>query len=180
MAKREIDRSGDSFSPDAKSCPIDVGELTILLDPISGGASYIGTRAQIEAEGIVPSNTQWPDRFECIRWTDGDNEFWLRRDRPEGAKGPRRDFLKCDNWRLGILRRNWNPFDHQIMRKTEELRKMIHRDSRAGRAAFGKFWDALQVARDDQKFQAFKALVPGLVPEPRTCRSGSPTKAQNS
>ncbi|WP_155634196.1 hypothetical protein [Burkholderia cepacia] len=52
MAKREIERPDDAPSPDAKSCPIDIGELTILLDPRLGGASYFGTRAQIEAEGI--------------------------------------------------------------------------------------------------------------------------------
>ncbi|MDR5660983.1 hypothetical protein [Burkholderia cenocepacia] len=179
MTKREIDRSGDSFSPDAKSCPMNVGELTILLDPRLGGASYFGTRAQIEAEGMVPATIEWPKGFDVVRWAAGDNEFWLRRDRPEGAKGPRRDFLSCDNWRLGILRRNWSPFDHQIMRKTEELRKMLHRDSRAGRAAFSKFWAALQVATEDQKFQAFKALVPGLVPEPRTRRGGRPAQARN-
>lgn len=167
MAKREIERPDDSQSPEASSAirPAAIGELTILLDPQSGHASYIGTRAQLEAERIVLATTEWPEGFEVVRWIAGDNEFWLRRDRPEGAKGPRRDFLKCDNWRLGILRRNHDPFAHQIMRKAEELRKMIHHDSRAGRAASRKFWAALQAAMDDQKFQAFKALVPGLVPD---------------
>lgn len=176
MAKREIERPSGAQSLEANASirPIDIGELTILLDPQSGHASYIGVRAQLEAEGIVPATTEWPEGFEVVRWVAGDNEFWLRRDRPEGAKGPRRDFLNCDNWRLGILRRNKNHFDHQIMRKAEELRKMIHRDSRAGRAAFSKFWAALQVAMDDQQFQAFKTLVPGLVTEPRKrCGSGA-------
>ncbi|MDN7592372.1 hypothetical protein [Burkholderia seminalis] len=45
MAKRETERPDDAPSPDAKSCPIDIGELTILLDPRSGGASYFGAHA---------------------------------------------------------------------------------------------------------------------------------------
>lgn len=78
MAKRETERPDDAPSPDAKSCPIDIGELTILLDPRLGGASYFGTRAQIEAEGMVPATTEWPKGFDVVRWSAGDNEFWLR------------------------------------------------------------------------------------------------------
>ncbi|WP_152601860.1 hypothetical protein [Burkholderia paludis] len=180
MDKREIDRTGDSQSPEASSVahPADIGELTILLDRKFGSAAYIGNRAQLESEGVVPATTEWPEKFDTAGWVAGGIQYWLRRARPEGAKGPRKDFLNCDNWRLSMYRFNRDRFDHEIMRKAEELQKVLDRDSRAGRAASAKLWAATCAAMDDPKFQAFKALVPGLVPEPRTRRGGRPTQAR--
>lgn len=149
----------------------DLGELTIIISPGAWAyCEYIGTRTQLEAEGVIPAGTEWPDGFFDIRWKASDLDFWLRRQRPEGVKGPRRAFLDCDNWCLRMRKSDWNAFDGDIERKAKDLRRMIYDQSPEGRAAFMTMIDLSLDADDDEKFQAFKALIPGLIPPPRKRR----------
>ncbi|WP_155769775.1 hypothetical protein [Burkholderia vietnamiensis] len=169
MTKREIERSMEPQSTAATAAGLaDIGELTILLDLKYGSAAYVGTRAQLESEGVVPATTEWPEKFDTAGWIAGGIQFWLRRERPKGAKGPRRDFLNCDNWHLGIYPFNRGHLDYAIMRKAEDLRRTVYRSSDEGRMAANKLWTALQTAKEDERFQAFKMLVPGLI---RSCTS---------
>jgi len=144
------------------------GELTIIIRPY---CEYCGNRAQIEAEGVIPDGTEWPDGFCDSYWWDANGvQYWLRRKRPEGVKGPRRNFLACDNWRLRISPGGlWQ--DDRINQKAKELEQLLYRQSAAGRAEWARNWDLYSAAIDDKKFQAFKSLIPALIPPPRKRRS---------
>jgi hypothetical protein len=42
-------------------------ELTIILRPYDAQlCMYSGTRAQLEAEGVIPDNVEWPLGFESV------------------------------------------------------------------------------------------------------------------
>lgn len=147
----------------ASAPALDIGEVTIVLDKKLGWASYIGTRMQIESEGFRPPNDRWPDGFASIYWETDVNDFWLRRERPEGVKGPRRSFLDCDHWDLRVSRKNFGFTDYVILRKTEELREIVFNNSPAGKARFNRQWEQFVRAHDDRAFQQFKAGIPALV-----------------
>jgi len=69
-------------------------ELVVCLNPYNlDYCEYFGTRAMLEAEGILPENINWPEGFDGNRWDDGRFKYWLRRVRPEGIKGPKKAFL---------------------------------------------------------------------------------------
>ncbi|WP_175829693.1 hypothetical protein [Burkholderia cepacia] len=178
MAENDRVNAASKARDDLIVRPADLGELTVIMDWSFGHAVYVGTRMQIEAEGIVPIGCKWPDGYGSIQWEVDGICFRLTRTRPEGTKGSRRDFIDCDNWRLSMRKSNWNATTHHIAVKAKELRDMLYRDSQAGRAASQEIWAATVAAMEDQKFQAFKALVPGLVPEPRARRGGRSAQAR--
>ncbi|QTO19596.1 hypothetical protein [Burkholderia seminalis] len=140
-----------------------VDELTIVIEPHFGWASYIGTRMQLEAEGLIPEGTQWPDGFRWLYWQSNGLRFCLRRKRPEGAKGSRRAFFDCDNWCLRTQLEHYSYGEIQIRLKANELRKMLYRESDEGRRDSAEqlkaFWQTLK----DKEFQEFKALIPGFI-----------------
>lgn len=142
---------------------IDVGELTILIRPYGNAyCEYIGTRMQIEAEGVIPAGTEWPDGFDRIFWEANGVLFWLRRERPEGAKGPRRDFLFCDHWCLRMQEDNWNGYSEAAKQKTKELKDLLYSKTPECRAADAEHYRRYYAARDDARFQEFKALFPAI------------------
>ncbi|VWD17337.1 hypothetical protein [Burkholderia contaminans] len=146
-------------------------ELTIVIEPHFGWASYIGTRMQLEAEGLIPEGTQWPGGFRWLHWKSNGLRFCLRRKRPEGAKGSRREFFNCDNWCLRTEREDCSNGEIQIRLKFNELRKMLYRESDEGRRDSAEQLKAFFQTSKDKEFQAFKTLIPGLVPSQR--RSGA-------
>lgn len=77
-----------------------VDELTITMDFRHGWCDYVGTKAAIEAEGVVPRDIEWPEGFQEIGWILDGLTFRLKRQRPKGVKGPRSAFKDCDNWAL--------------------------------------------------------------------------------
>ncbi|MDO8787780.1 MAG: hypothetical protein Q7J42_06890 [Sulfuritalea sp.] len=126
---------------------------------------FDGTRAQLEAEGILPKDFEWPiDHDATPRWQVGPFDFWLHRERPPGAKGPRKQFSDCDWFSLG-----WGLTDHLslaeegIARKAQELKDAIYRNSAEGQAKWSAQYERYRVACQDKEFQAFKATIPGLV-----------------
>jgi hypothetical protein len=168
--------------PDAASArPLDFGGLTIIMDPAHGWAHYIGTRMQLEAEGIIPGEPCWPDGFTRADKEANGIHFTLKRERPEGAKGPLRDFIDCDNWCLTMRRVDAEPWDaRQIRLKAKELQDMVYRQTRAWSDECDRRHKLYYTAQEDEKFQAFKALIPGLIPppKPRGRRPKSATQSQ--
>ena len=149
--------------------PIDLsGELVVEICTDIYLTIYHGTRAQLEDEGVIPKGTEWPSGYDGCRWQSGKFNFWLRRERPPGAKGPRRDFADVDwfSLRWGLT----NPPSHaqrQIARKTQELKDTIYRSSQKGEAERYAQWSRYWETTKDAAFQYFKATIPGLVPPKR-------------
>jgi hypothetical protein len=159
----------------------DLGELTIALRPFDGPyCTYVGTRMQLEAEGVIPGGTKWPDAFNSVSWRANGILFSLLRMRPKGAKGPRRDFIDCDHWflRMELEGRNW--VDQELEREAKKLARVVYEHSEEGRAAFMRMIDLAVAADVDEKFQAFKALIPGLIPPPRKRLGRRPKSARQS
>ncbi|HEX7685221.1 MAG TPA: hypothetical protein VF446_17085 [Trinickia sp.] len=58
--------------------PLDLGELTIIMLYDYQYSEYWGTRAQLEAEGVIPDDFEWPEGFNSAYWQSGPFDFWLR------------------------------------------------------------------------------------------------------
>lgn len=149
-------------------------ELQITISRYSY-TEYVGTRAALESEGILPEGIEWPTGYDDLRWQDGQFNFWLRRQRPAGAKGPRKQFIDCDWWclRWSLINRPL-PSEQAIQTKAKELADAIYAHSDKGRAAWSRYWEAL----DDKRFQDFKATIPGLCPVKRGRRASSNTPGE--
>lgn len=149
-------------------------EPTVVLDPDRhwGFAEFIGSRAMLEAEGFAPPDGEWPEAYVDVRWQAGAFDFWLRRQRPEGAKGPRRAFAEVDwfclRWEL-TNRPSWEQL--AIERKRRELAETTYRHSAKGQAERNAQWSRYWASTKDKPFQAFKAAC-GIVERKR----GRPAK----
>ncbi|AZG10825.1 hypothetical protein EGT29_24685 [Pigmentiphaga sp. H8] len=159
----------DSSHPIALTTP---DELVICINPHrTGFAEFVGTRAMLEAEGVLPEKVIWPDGFDGKCWNDGQFRYWLRRQRPKGAKGPRKAFQGVDWWML-----RWEPVngpdfrERELAEKKKELEDMIYLRSPAGIRESGIASERYWAAVDDKKFQAFKTCIPGWV-KPRRGRN---------
>lgn len=151
---------------------LDPQELVVYFHRDLGFCEYHGTRAQLEAEGLIPDGLEWPRNYADLRWESDEFKFFLSRRRPAGAKGPQRQFFNCDWWHL-----RWEPIaspsleERRIQRKFRELAAMIQRHSPEGEAEWTRNYFRYMDACQDKGFQAFKALVPGLVPPLRARRA---------
>lgn len=159
----------------AATSSVVVGELIIRLNFHDLGFSeFMGSRAMLEGEGVIPEGFEWPEGDGCQRWSADGLDYWIYRQRPEGAKGPKRDFLNVDWWCLRWELTNAPcPSERAIMIKTKALKDEIYRHSEEGRMASRKLFERYWKSTEDEKFQVFKALVPGLVKPKR----GRPLKA---
>lgn len=171
--------STTSVSQGAAAPVVAPTELVVILNPYNLDFSkFVGSRAMLEAEGVIPDGTKWPEGYDDLRWQAGKFDYWLHRQRPEGAKGPRRDFADCDWWCLRWKLTNAPSYEaRQIMLKAKALKDAIYRHSVEGRQAFNKQIKSYFAALDDARFQQFKAAIPGLVP-PR--RGRRPKNAEHS
>ena len=116
---------------------------------------WIGTRAQLEAEGLVPPQTVWPDRDRWVGWTTPWFEFWLRRTRPLGMKGPKRLWVQSDWWALRqtlLADRGKGHWPAVIYEKKCELEALVWSQSEQGR----QYTERWKKAQADEVFQAFK------------------------
>jgi len=124
---------------------------------------YEGTRAQLEAEGVIPPGTEWPEGALDQRWEAGRFRYWLRRCRPDGMKGPMKLWTSGDWWclRCDLL----NGPDHatrSILEKKRELATELYRHSAAGQREWNAQLNLYWKAQEDKAFQAFKSI---FVPE---------------
>lgn len=145
------------------------GELTLFIYPRAYD-SWTGSRAQLEAEGFAPPDGEWPNAYDRLYWQASGFDYLLCRQRPDGAKGPRKTFADCDHW---CLRRDltatagqWHEAD--LYKKRQELTDIQRRQTREGSAQFERYWKSTK----DKRFQAFKAAC-GIIEK----RRGRPCKS---
>ena len=121
---------------------------------------YEGTRAQLEAEGVIPPGTEWPQGRQNHFWSHGGLRFWLSRTRPEGTKGPMSVWSTGDWWCLRCdTPYDGNYADWRIKQKARELAQAIYAQTPAGRREWNECFSRYWAAHSDAAFQAFKATL---------------------
>jgi hypothetical protein len=142
---------------------LDISVEMIVVMPFDTLLEYQGTRKALEAEGLIPAESVWPDGFESLEWTAGAYKFRLRRERPKGVKGPRRSFLEVDWWMLRIDPiKSKSLQERAIERKAKELREATHSASAEGWAESSARFERYYKANRDTAFKAFLARIPGI------------------
>ena len=138
---------------------------------------FKGSRAQLEAEGVIPPGTEWPQGKQLLFWNQGRLRFWLARTRPEGVKGPVSVWASGDWWRLrcDIPDDIANPGGWRIQQKARELAQEIHAQTPAGRREWNERFSRYWAAHSDAAFQAFKAT---LLPQRK--KPGRPAKTRTT
>ena len=120
---------------------------------------FEGTRAQLEAEGVIPTDVVWPEGDQLYRWESGRSKFWLRRTRPDGIKGPKKVWTSGDWW---CVRCDYdyalNGAARAVLQKERELAAVLHRHSPSGQREWEMAWNRYWRAHEDKAFQAFKAI----------------------
>ena len=164
-----------SAHPAAASTTTPERELKIHIYKRSFGFwEYEGTRAQLEAEGVIPPGTQWPQGKQPLFWNHGGLRYWLRRTRPEGVKGPMSVWTSGDWWFLRCdTPHDINCADWRIKQKARELEQEIHAQTPAGRREWNERFSRYWAAHSDAAFQAFKAT---LLPQRK--KPGRPVKVR--
>jgi hypothetical protein len=140
-------------------------EMTIeIWRSFWGFWEYKGTRAQLEAEGVVPAGSEWPNGRQSLYWQAGGLSFCLRRARLEGRKCPSKVGVYGDWWSLRCdMRSGPDTKALIILEKQRELAETIRVFSPAGQQEIKAEFDRYLATTKDQAFQAFKAKIPGLV-----------------
>ena len=153
-----IEQSAYAQSPAAAG--LDLSSEVIVSTPFQYFAFYYGTRAALEAE------------FSTVGWQSGGLSYGISRARPEGVKGPRKDLLQLDWWEVRVDLVEWpNPLVRDVVQKTKALNDAIYANSLAGRVEARLQSQRLFAAGADDAYQAFKALIPGLVKSRRAARA---------
>lgn len=163
--------SAQATTPTQPDTPPSPGERELIIDVRRDDwVQYEGTAAQLIAEGLIPEGFEWPRAAAEARWQANGFDYWLRRIRPAGHKGPMRSWLELDNWfiRVEVTGRDchWH-IRQRLKRQAEDLALAIHRHTAAGAAEWNAHWDRYCATVRDKGFQAFKEKVPGLIPPKR-------------
>lgn len=137
-----------------------LAELVVIIRPHGCDFwAYEGTRAQLEAEGVIPPGLDWPEGARPRTWEDARFAFSLRRVRPEGLRGPQRLWINGDWWRLRCDDKQAMSYPERALHeKAQALAEEIHRQSREGRRFHHLQWQAYLRAQEDQVFQAVKSI----------------------
>lgn len=149
----------------------DFGELRIELDPKYGWATYIGTRKQLEAEGIIPADFAWLDGFRRYEWESNGIFFKLHRARPPVSKGSWERYFDSDSWVLS-MHADRRRYDVEAMRLAREVERLIYQRSKAWRRECDEHFWRIENAHQDEAFQRFKSLLPCLAPLPKKTGRG--------
>lgn len=166
VSARYDEQSKPSITCTSDSLPV---ELSIHIER-DCCAVYRGTRAQLEAEGVIPADLTWPQGKHWTSWSAANCEFDLHRYRPEGMKGPAKLWMEGDFWALRIVPERFPMFDSHIRKKARELRDAIYWQTSEGRRRLSNTWEALDRARRDTDFRAFKTKISALYETPRARR----------
>lgn len=142
--------------------------LIVVINPMDlYFAEYHGTKAMLESEGIIPEGFEWPEGYNSVYWQDDRFNYWLRRDRPEGAKGSRKQLATVDWFFLRWDLIDGDSLSREMARKAKALKDLIYLHTPEGSAENQARWERYWKARDDKQYQAFRAKIPCLATVPR-------------
>jgi hypothetical protein len=164
-----------AFAQSPAAAGLDLSAEVIVCWACDHIAEFQGTREALEAEGVIPAGTRWPDGFGDLFWGDDKFSYWLRRQRPKGVRGPRKQFIEVDWWMFRCKparEKSWPELT--LERKAKDLADEIYRQSAEGQAQWDAHWKAYFAAEKDKAFQAFKSLIPGVNRPKRGRRLASP------
>ena len=133
-------------------------------------AEFEGSAAQLVAEGVIPDGFEWSSVAMPMHWEANGFDCWLRRTRPAGWKGSMKSYREVDNWtiRISVTGRTQHDMRRlELERKAVELQAEFHQCTPTGRRESDAKWRRYWTACEDKTFQAFKALIPGLIPAKR-------------
>jgi len=88
-ARRAQPHVGD-LAPFPSSIPLHVAEW-----PELGITWLIGTRAQLEASGVIPAGLEWPPGSKWVFWRAGGRRYLLRRQRRRCGAWSHADWWGC-------------------------------------------------------------------------------------
>lgn len=172
--------AADALSPTSAHSAPDLPERELHIEiERDHWFQCIGTAAQLQAEGLIPHDFEWPQAATTKIWQANGFEYWLHRTRPEGHKGPMRSWLALDNWfvRVRVASRDHDWLTRKALdRKAEDLKAEYHRISEAGSREWRAGWERFRAAQKDPGFQHFKTLIPALAPTKRTRRTKAETQ----
>lgn len=136
-------------------------ELEVYTCRSSGSFwQYEGTRAQLEAEGVIPPCTEWPHGRACVWWTQGRLRFRLCRKRPLGAKGPASAWAQADWWCLHcVTTDDHSPLEYRLQQLAREIARARYESTPAGYSELRERRGRYLAARADKAFQAFRAAL---------------------
>lgn len=138
-------------------------ELTIEIYP-RGFDIWVGSRAQLEAEGLIPDSLEWPSGTASHVWQHDGFEYWLKRCRPDDMTGPMKLWANGDHWFFRRCRPERDGFAAaRLYEREQELRREKLRQS----GAFAQLDARWLKSQCSDAFQRFKQLVPALAPKPR-------------
>lgn len=131
-----------------------------ICAPELGYFEVLGTMEQLTGEALVAREFEWPIGFNHRLWNDEKFEWRLRRQRPKGARGPRRFYAEFDYWCLRSTVRglSMNLVHAQWMHREAERIAAIGQWTREDEAQI----HAVARAHRDTAFLQFKRLVPAL------------------
>ena len=135
--------------------------LGLVVTVHDGWAYYKGTSAELRAEGVsdIP---EWPEGRAWKRWSNGSYDFTLIRTRPPGMKGPMREWLTGDHWRLRFMPCGVEHTACYMERvRTEREYKAALRNSATSIFERTHAVDRAVKASSDAKFQAVMARIRG-------------------
>lgn len=171
-ATRILPHQPDTLTPEQDANDL---EVEIWTDE---HARFIGTHAQLVAEGLVPETLEMPFGHSMHTWVANGLQYTLTRSKPHGAKGARRSWEACDWWALRFrpAAPGWR-FRRAVERKKLELMEMLHRETPEYSEEFGRRWQAHRTAQSDRDFQRF---LKGLLPSRRRPSKGEARRRQNA
>jgi hypothetical protein len=133
----------------------------IIITPLKNTARWIGTRAQLEAEGFIPEGQAWPEGNKHTSWKIGDVHFFIH-----CGKTTRNDAIDADHqYRINSHLWDGKCHDRAIRAKAVELAALV----KHGGPEWSANWERHFAARQDKAFQEFKRNLLGQK------RRGKPT-----
>lgn len=132
-------------------------ELILDIRP-HGHVCWLGTAAQLCAEGLIPKGCPWPETGGQHNWEAGEFHFSLRHYRPPGIKGSRRLWANSDYWQLCRIRTEDR---HDAYRKARiyEMALALERERAFNTPPSRAQWRRYMEALEDEAFQGFLGVA---------------------